>query len=165
MKDSVLNIKRPRSTSRSLGLAWIGFVFALAVHVTDKALTGFLSIYNPTVRAIRAQLGFWPMPTFDFGVWLWDLIIVIACLLALSPFVFRNVFWLRPFIYSWVVVAGLLNATGHTVATILGRTVSSVRFPRPAPGFYSSPLLFVAALWVLLQLRRTAKPVRRCPGI
>ncbi len=49
----------------------------------------------------------------------------------------------------------LLNAAGHTVATIFGRTVSSVTFPRPAPGFWSSPFLVAAAVYLLVQLRKT----------
>jgi len=141
---------------RRLGMAWIGFSIALALHVTDEALTGFLSIYNPTVRALRAQLGFWPMPTFTFAAWISGLSVLIVVMLALSPFAFRNARWLRPLFYACVVVAGLLNALGHTVATILGHTVPSVRFARPAPGFYSSPLLFAAACWLLFELRRTA---------
>ncbi|MFZ0197799.1 MAG: hypothetical protein WB523_23980 [Candidatus Sulfotelmatobacter sp.] len=51
----------------------------------------------------------------------------------------------------------LLNALGHTIGTILGHTVASVTFPRPAPGFYSSPLLFAASVWLMLRLRRTAR--------
>src|SRR4029077_18804425 len=48
-------------TGHPLGVAWIVFCGALALHVTDEALTGFLSVYNPTVLALRQQLGFWPM--------------------------------------------------------------------------------------------------------
>ena len=144
------------SRLRRLGMAWVGFGIVLALHVTDEALTGFLSVYNPTVLALRAQLGFWPMPTFSFGIWLSGLIIGVAFLVSLSPFAFRNARLFRPFSYFCVAVVGLLNALGHTVATILGHTVASVRFARPAPGFYSSPLLFLAACWVLLELRRTA---------
>jgi hypothetical protein len=140
---------------RSLGIAWIAFTVSLALHVMDEALTGFLSVYNPTVLALREQLGVWPMPTFTFKEWLTDLIIGIVVLFALSPFAFRNARWFRPVIYFLAVSAGLLNALGHTVGTIFGRTVASVRFPRPAPGFYSSILLFATTFWLLRQLRET----------
>jgi hypothetical protein len=138
-----------------LGIAWIAFSVALALHVTDEALTGFLSVYNPTVLALRARLGFSPMPTFTFEVWLTGLIIGIVVLFVLSPFAFRNARWFRPFIYVLALVVGVLNALGHTLATILGHTVASVRFARPAPGSYSSPLLFATAFWLLLELWRT----------
>jgi hypothetical protein len=151
--------KEERRWFRGLGIAWVAFGIALALHVTDEALTGFLSIYNPTVLALRAQVGFWPMPTLTFGVWLIGLSMGIVMLLALSPFAFRNARWFRPLCYFVVVVMGLLNALGHTVATVLGHTVPSVRFARPAPGFYSSPLLFVIAFWVLMELRRNANRV------
>jgi hypothetical protein len=138
-----------------LGIAWILFCCALALHVTDEALTGFLSVYNPTVLALRQQLGFWPMPTFTFQLWLTLLIMGILVLLTLSPLFFRNVPWVRPVAYFCAVVVGIFNAVGHTVATIFGQTVSSVTFPRPAPGFYSSPFLFATACFLLVQLRRT----------
>jgi hypothetical protein len=130
---------------------------ALAVHVTDEALTGFLSVYNPTVAALRARFGFWPMPTFEFREWLTGLITLIVLLAALTPFAFRNAPWIRPVLYFCAIVIGILNALGHTLGTIFGQTVSTVRFPRPAPGFYSSPLLLVAAMYALVQLRRTRR--------
>src|SRR5882757_679133 len=81
--------------SNGLGFAWLVFCCALALHVADEALTGFLSVYNPTVLAMRVRFGFWPMPTFDFRVWLTALIIGIVVLVALSPFAFRNARWIR----------------------------------------------------------------------
>jgi hypothetical protein len=128
---------------------------ALAVHVADEALTGFLTVYNPTVLALRAKLGFWPMPTFTFQQWLTGLAAGILLLALLSPFAFRNERWIRPIFYFVAIVTGILNALGHTIATIIGQTVSTIRFARPAPGFYSSPLLLIAAIYALVQLRRT----------
>src|SRR5262245_55745948 len=56
------------------GLAWLGLCAAFALHVTDEALTGFLSVYNPTVLAIRETFPNFPMPIFTFRVWLVGLI-------------------------------------------------------------------------------------------
>jgi hypothetical protein len=142
---------------RRLGYAWIGLWLALGLHVTDEALTGFLSVYNPTVLALRAKLGFWPMPTFTFRDWLVGLIIAVALLALLTPFAFRNARWLRPIFYLVAIVFEIFNAAGHIIGTILGHTVASVRFPRPAPGFYSSPLLLAAAIYSLVQLHRTRR--------
>ncbi len=103
---------------------------ALVLHVTDEALTGFLSVYNPTVLAMRARLGFWPMPTFGFREWLAGLILGILLLATLSRFAFRNAWWIRPILYFCAIVLGVVNALGHTVATILGHTVSTVQFQR-----------------------------------
>jgi hypothetical protein len=145
----------PRAGSwHQLGVAWVLLVLSLAVHVTDEALTGFLPVYNPTVLALRAKFGFWPMPPFAFRDWLTGLILGVVLLLALSPFVFRGSRWIRPLFY-FLVVMMLFNGMGHTLATIFGQTVSSVHFPRPAPGFYSSPLLFAASIYGFVQLRRT----------
>jgi hypothetical protein len=138
-------------------MLWI----ALAVHVTDEALTGFLLVYNPTVLALRARFRFWPMPTFEFREWLTGLTLGILVLAALSRFPFRNARWLRPLFYFCAVVTGIMNALGHTIATVLGHTVSTVQFPRPAPGFYSSPLLLIVSIYALLQLRHT----RRLPSL
>jgi hypothetical protein len=104
-----------------LGIAWISLCLALALHVIDEASTGFLSVYNPTVLALRAKLGFWPMPTFEFREWLTGLIVVVLVLLALSPLVFKGVRWMRPIFYVFAVIM-LLNGLGHTAGTILGHT-------------------------------------------
>ena len=138
-----------------LGVAWVMLWIALALHVADEASTGFLSVYNPTVLALRARFGFWPMPTFEFGEWLTGLTLGILVLAAFSPFAFRNSRWLRPLFYFCAVVTGIVNALGHTIATVLGHTVSTVQFPRPAPGFYSSLLLLPVSIYALLQLRKT----------
>ncbi|HTK94560.1 MAG TPA: hypothetical protein VL382_02890 [Terriglobales bacterium] len=140
---------------RRLGMAWLALAAALAVHVADEALTGFLDVYNPTVLALRAKLGFFPMPTFDFRTWLTGLTLGIVVLALLSPLGFRNVRWGRPLLYFVAVVLALLNAAGHILGTILGHTVASIHFARPAPGFYSSPLLIIAGIYALVQLRRT----------
>ncbi len=46
-----------------------------------------------------------------------------------------------------------LNDMGHTLATIFGRTLSSVQFLRPAPGFYFSPLLLAGSIYLVIRLR------------
>jgi hypothetical protein len=53
----------------------------------------------------------------------------------------------------------VLNAVGHTLGTVFGRTIASVEFSRPMPGFYSSPFLLAASIYVLVQLRRSARAV------
>jgi len=138
-----------------VGFAWLGFSLSLAFHVADEAATGFLDVYNPTIAVLRRELGFWPMPAFDFKTWLVGLVIGIVCMLIASPLAFRNESWFRPIFYFLVLVAGILNGVGHVAATIAGRTVGEVTFARPAPGFYSSPLLLVAAAYSLIQLWNT----------
>jgi len=142
---------------RKLGIAWIAIWAALALHVVDEAANGFLFIYNPTVTALRERFGFWPMPNFTFERWLTDLAVGIFILALLTPFAFRNSAWMRPIIYFSAIVLCIANACGHTLGTILGRTVSTVHFSRPAPGFISSPILLFAGIYALMQLRRTRK--------
>jgi hypothetical protein len=144
------------SPYKKLGIAWICLCLATAVHVMDEAVTGFLAVYNPTVEAMRARWGWFPMPRFGYREWLLGLMGGIIVALLLSPFMFRGLRFMRAIAWFLSVIM-ILNAGGHTLATILGRTVASVRFPRPAPGFYSSPLLLVAAIYLVVQLRRTAR--------
>jgi len=94
------------------------------------------------------------MPMFEFREWLTGLIVAVLLLLALSPFVFRGARWIRPLFYFFAVLM-IANGLGHTAGTILGHSVSSIRFARPMPGFYSSPLLLTASVYALVQLRRT----------
>ncbi len=123
----------PLAASRRLGIAWVLLCVGLALHVADEALTGFLSVYNPTAREIGRRIGFGP-PTFDFGAWLGGLIFAVCALLALSPFAFRNSRAWRPL--GWFF-AGLmlLNGVGHIAGTIAGRSFPDITFPRPMPGF------------------------------
>lgn len=95
------------------------------------------------------------MPTFGSREWLIGLIVGWAILVSLSPLAFHGAAWLRPMAWIYAAIM-LLNGLGHTLFTILGRTVSTVTFPRPAPGFYSSPFLLAASLWMIVRLRQTA---------
>lgn len=142
------------SRSENFGWPWLLLCVALCCHVTDEALTGFLAVYNPTVLAMRAQYPWFPMPTFEFREWLIGLIFACVVLMALTPLAYRDARWLRPFAYFYAVMM-FLNGMGHTVFTILGHTVPSVQFPRPAPGFYSSPFLLIASVYLFLRLLST----------
>jgi hypothetical protein len=149
---------RSSAVADNFGLAWILLCLAFCSHVADEALTGFLNVYNPTVIAMRARLAWFPMPTFKYQQWLVGLIVANLILLALTPFAYRNARGLRPLAYFFAGVM-LLNGMGHTFFTVLGRTVASVQFPRPAPGFYSSPFLLITSIYLFARLRasRTAK--------
>jgi hypothetical protein len=127
---------------------------AFCAHVADEALTGFLGVYNPTVIAMRAKLSWFPMPPFKYREWLVGLVAANVLLLALTPFAYRNSRALRPLAWLFAGVM-LLNGLGHTIFTVLGRTVASVQFQRPAPGFYSSPLLLLASIYLFIRLRST----------
>jgi hypothetical protein len=139
------------------GRAWFALTVAFALHVFDEATTGFLNMYNPTVMAVRQRWAWFPMPTFQYRVWLAGLIVAVAFCFTLTPLAARGTRWLRPFAWFYALLH-FFNAMGHTVATILGHTVASVTFPRPAPGFYSSPFLFIGSVWLIVRLWRTSRP-------
>ena len=147
----------PTGRTPRLGWSWLALCAALALHVTDEALTGFLGVWNPTVAALHVRWPWIPMPTFRFDVWLGGLIALVVVLFAASPRFFHGAGALRLPAYVFAALIGVGNGLGHAVATILGHTVPEVRFARPAPGFYSSPLLIAAAVWVIVELRRTAE--------
>lgn len=127
------------------GRAWVALCLALGVHVADEALTDFLSVYNPTVRAIRKQLPLLPLPTFTFEVWLAGLIAAVVVLLALSVFAFRGARWMAPLSYVFGVLM-LCNGLLHFAGSIyLGRLM---------PGVYSAPLLLAGSVYLLVETRR-----------
>jgi Protein of unknown function with HXXEE motif len=136
-------------SGRQFGFAWVAMAVTIALHVTDEAATGFLSVYNPAVRAIRARLPFLPLPTFTFRVWLAGLVLGIFLLLALAPLAFRGkrfVIWASFPLSVLMFGNGLLHIAG---SFYLGRLM---------PGVYSAPILLLAstALFILArrQLRR-----------
>jgi hypothetical protein len=116
---------------------------ALAIHVADEASTGFLSVYNPAVRAIRERVPFLPLPTFTFRIWLGGLVVAVIGLASLSPFAFASAAWMVvP--ASAVAIVMLGNGALHIGASIYRR--------RFMPGVRSAPLLIAAAAWVLLSI-------------
>jgi hypothetical protein len=129
---------------RRFGNAWVALTLVLAAHVVDEALTGFLDVYNPIVRSLRERLGWFPMPTFTFGVWLAGLCALVLVLLALSPLAFRRSRVAQIAAYPYAAIM-LLNGLGHLAGSIdLGRW---------APGATTAPLLIAASLWLLRALR------------
>lgn len=136
--------------------AWLLLAFAIALHVMDEALNGFLPIYNDTVRSLRESAPWLPLPTFPFALWITGLSLGVLLMLAVAPaFGTGSVWTVRA---AWVL--GILmaaNAIGHTAGTILGHTTGTVYFARPMPGFWSSPLLLAAALWMLNQARMSGR--------
>jgi len=134
-----------------LGQAWLCLCLALMLHVTDEALTGFLSVYNPTVLALRNRFPWLPMPTFAFSRWLSGLVAASLLLLLLTPSMYAGALWMRPIGYIFAAIM-IANALGHTVGAIAGRTFASIPVKRPMPGFYSSPVLLAAALYLLYRL-------------
>ena len=145
--------------SAGFGSGWLALTVAFALHVFDEAVTGFLNIYNPTVIALRERWRWFPMPTFQFREWLVGLIVAVIVCFALTPLAARGVRWFRPLAWFAVVIQ-FSNAMGHTIGTIVGHTVAMVTFPRPAPGFYSSPFLFIGSIWLMRDLWKTRKILR-----
>jgi len=125
------------------GLAWLALCVAFAIHVTDEALTDFLSAYNPAVQAIRARFPLLPLPTFTFRVWLTGLVLAVVVLASLTPLAFRGEALMRPIAYAFgIVMAG--NGLLHLVA--------SVYMTKAMPGVYSAPLLLAAAVYLLVSV-------------
>jgi hypothetical protein len=130
--------------------AWLLLVIALAMHVTDEALTGFLEFYNPLVSSLRARWWWFPMPVFTFGVWLGGLIIGVIALLLLTPLLRRDTVWIRV-IASLFGIMMFLNGLGH-----LG---GSIYFGRWLPGTTTAPLLLAASAWLLNETWRNTRRV------
>jgi hypothetical protein len=125
--------------------AWVALALALALHVTDEALTGFLPVYNSIVERIRGNHPWVPLPTFTFPVWLAGLVLGILLLLALTPVVTRGARWIRVVSLALSIVM-IGNALGHLGA--------SLYWGRVAPGAYSSPVLLLAAVALLITAAR-----------
>lgn len=134
-----------REIARTHGWAWVALSLALAVHVTDEALTGFLSVYNPAAAAIRRYVPFLPLPVFTFRVWLAGLIVAAILLLVLSSFAFRGARWTRLLSYPFAVLM-LFNGLGHLIGSFYLR--------QPMPGVYSAPLLLAGSVWLILTARQ-----------
>jgi Protein of unknown function with HXXEE motif len=127
------------------GMAWLALTLSLAAHVFDEAVTGFLDVYNPAVRSLRARFGWFPMPVFTFDVWITGLCALVVGLLALSPLAYRRAPVVRFAAYPYAALM-LLNGLGHLIG--------SVYLQRWAPGATTAPLLIAASVWLLTAARR-----------
>ena len=134
--------------NRQWGIAWVSHALALALHVADEALTGFLPVWNSLVESARQTYGWVPLPTFDFAVWLGGLIAGMTVLLGLSPLVFAGNPYLRRLAY-FLGALMVLNGLAHIAA--------SVYWGELAPGVISSPILILAAAALLVTTHR-ARP-------
>ncbi len=142
-------MNKPISTKvRQWRAAWVGLACALALHVTDEALTGFLPMCNGIVQGVRARHPWVPFPVFTFPVWLGGLVLVVVLLLGLTPFVSRGQRWIR--LVSLVLAVIMMgNALGHIGV--------SLYWDRAIPGVYSSPFLLAAAVALFATAWRARK--------
>ena len=121
--------------------AWLAMTVALAAHVTDEALTGFLAVYNPIVLAARDRWPWFPMPTFTFGVWITGLITLVIVLLAMTTLAERGAMLARVLAYPFAILVGILNGCGHIGASIyVGRWM---------PGTTTAPIILACGVWLL----------------
>ena len=128
--------------------AWLLLDGVLAMHVADEALTDFLDFYNPLVLSIRSQVGWFPMPTFTFGVWLGGLALLVVVLAGLAPAVRRGGVAIR--LASWIFgVVMFMNGLGHLAG--------SAYFERWLPGATSAPLLLGASLLLVRVTRERTR--------
>ena len=133
---------------------WLALCVALAVHVCDEALTGFLAVYNPTVLEAHRRWPWFPMPTFTFGMWLGGLIVVVIVAALLTPLAKANRRGFR--ILAWIAAVLMFgNGLAHIAATIAGQTFADIPVARPAPGFDSAFLLLASSVWLMIRLHRT----------
>jgi hypothetical protein len=114
---------------------------ALVLHVTDEALTDFLSVYNPIATAIRDRFSWSPLPIFTFEVWISRLAVAIVVVFLLTPLAFRGARWLA-FLAVPFAVLMMANGLGH-----IGGSFYMLRF---MPGVTSSPVLIVASAALLI---------------
>jgi Protein of unknown function with HXXEE motif len=129
-----------QSDSR-FGWAWLLFAAVLALHIADEAVHGFLSVYNPNARAIRARFPLITLPTFTMQSFLIVLGLAIVLLVCLAPLAFRGVATLRRIAVPLSIVAGFANGLLHLA--------SSVYYSRWMPGSFSSPLLLLSGIFLL----------------
>lgn len=148
-----------RNSASGLAAPWLALCAALAVHVCDEALSGFLAVYNPTVVEAHRRWPWFPMPTFTFRVWLFGLIAAVIVAALLTPLARRNGRGFR--VVAWIAALIMFgNGLAHIAATIAGQTFADIAIARPAPGFDSSPLLLATSAWLMVRLRRTRVPIR-----
>jgi hypothetical protein len=146
----------PSSQFSNLGLAWLLLTLAFAANFVEEALRGFLGYYNATVLTLYGDISWFPRIDISSRSWFVGSILIIAALLTLTPLAYRNPWRLRSLAFF---LAGmmLLEGMGHILATTRGRIVAPAYFDGASPGFYTSPLLLMASVYLFVCLRRWDK--------
>jgi zinc transporter ZupT len=121
--------------------AWLLMMTAVAIHVFDETLTNFLPFYNEQVIRLKDRLPLVPMPQFTFEIWLGGLIGVIIVGFFLTFLVRRGGRMIR----IVTIIMGIIM-----VGNALGHMLGSVYAGRLIPGFWSSPVLLVTAVFVVI---------------
>ena len=137
----------PDPPYRAHAFAWIYLCAHLAAHVIEEAATGFLEVWNPVLAGWSHRTGV-PLPQFTFDTWIGVLIVAVVGLTALTPRIARGAPWAAAasYIFAAIMVA---NGVHHLLSPLyLGQFL---------PGQLSSPLLIAAALWLIVQTRRTTR--------
>lgn len=134
------------------GIAWVALAIAIALHVTDEAVSGFLPLYNSIAESLRDSYPWVLLPTFSFSIWLTGLIVGVVLLLGLSPLVFAGKRIFQPISY-FLGVLMTLNALAHIFGSIYLWAL--------APGVVSSPVLLLAAIALLIATDRVRRGTRR----
>ena len=141
-------LEGPDAAVRGHVRAWVFLAGALALHVADEALTGFLAFYNPVVTELRSRWGWFPMPTFSFGPWLAGLVALVVLLLGMTPRVRDGSRGTRT--ACWILsVVMFANGMAHLVGSAL--------LERWLPGSTSAPLLVGGSI-VLAMRTRARRP-------
>lgn len=121
-------------------VAWLLLTVALALHVFDEAMSDFLTFYNPAVADIGVIFGVLQLPTFTFGMWIGGLSALILICFSITILVRRRGRVIRV-ICTLFGILMILNALGHMLGSAYYGTL--------LPGFISSPLLLLAAAYVV----------------
>jgi protein-S-isoprenylcysteine O-methyltransferase Ste14 len=142
-----------RHGSASLALhaqarAWLYLCLHVAAHGIEEALNGFVDVWDPFLAEMRARTGL-PLPHFIFADWLTMVAVGIAALTAMTPLVARG---LRGFRAGSYIFAGLMIVNG------VNHLSSPLYLGRFLPGQFTSPLLILASLWLILETRRVTRP-------
>jgi hypothetical protein len=129
--------------------AWLLLCATFAIHIADEAFTGFLDLWNPTVRNMRQHTPWLILPTFTFPVWIALLALAVIGFLILSHWIGRDLRWTIYACYAFAAIMSA-NAIAH-----LGFSVYKSQW---MSGSYTSPLLLAASIHLLVQASRRAGP-------
>jgi hypothetical protein len=137
----------------ALARAWGVMAWAILIHVLDEAWNNFLVVYNPTAIALNDRYPWLPLPVFQFEYWLGGLVLAVAVLFALKRVARRGSCGMV-IAARLLAVAMAVNGIWHIALTIAGKTPTGMVFTRPMPGFWSSPVLLAASVYLWRSARR-----------
>lgn len=138
--------KQSMKTTRALPYLYLLLGLAQAAHSIEEILTGLWKNFSVVTEFINSRFPAFPVMSWSVEGFAAANLVIVALLLAFSPFPFLQRPWLWT-IVRVIAIIEMLNGSNHIITAIIQRSYFS--------GCVSAIFLFIIGLLILIKMRKT----------